>query len=66
MEEKFCFHKNTNFMKTFEEQDKEVRLSRDFYGHNRRKNYNSRFIPLLLTLPPPGTCFTLSLEPHLD
>lgn len=23
-------------------------------------------IPYLLTLPPPGTCFILSLEPHRD
>lgn len=39
-----------------------------FDDHNCRDTQESgvEFIPQLLTLPPPGTCFILSLEPHLD
>lgn len=36
--------------------------------HNCRETQELgvEFIPQLLTLPPPGTCFILPLEPHLD
>ena len=39
-----------------------------FSCHNCRETQESgvEFTPQLLTLPPPGTCFILSLEPHLD
>lgn len=39
-----------------------------FYCNNCRETQEPdvEFIPQLLTLPPPGTCLILPLEPHLD
>lgn len=39
-----------------------------FDDHNCRDTQESgvEFIPQLLTLPPPGTCLILPLEPHFD